>query len=100
MPWWAEPTILFFFLTVVFLVFYAVACSTILGIRDNYYRYAQKSLAAVDRSGETRQEAQGDQGNLAADRCSGERRSGRELGHFLGSNVGTLERPGERSRDP
>ena len=43
MPWWAERTILFFCLTVVFLVFYAVACSTILGIRDNYYRYAQKS---------------------------------------------------------
>ena len=43
MPWWPERTILFFFLTVVFLVFYAVACSTILGIRHNYYRYAQKS---------------------------------------------------------
>ena len=43
MPWWAERTILFSFLTVVFLVFYAVAYSTILGIRDNYYRYAQKS---------------------------------------------------------
>ena len=43
MPWWAERTILFLFLTVVFLVFYAVSYSTILGIRDNYYRYAQKS---------------------------------------------------------
>ena len=43
MPWWSERTILFSLLTVVFLVFYAVAYSTILGIRDNYYRYAQKS---------------------------------------------------------
>ncbi len=43
MPWWAEPSILFFFLTVIFLVFFAVAYSTILGIRDNYYRYAQKA---------------------------------------------------------
>ncbi len=43
MPWWAERSILLFFFTVVFLVFYAVAYSTILGIRDNYYRYAQKS---------------------------------------------------------
>ncbi len=43
MPWWVERSILFFFLTVVFLVFYAVAYSTILGIRDNYYRYAQKT---------------------------------------------------------
>ncbi len=43
MPWWAERSILFLFLTVVFLVFYAVAYSTILGIRDNYYRYAQKT---------------------------------------------------------
>ena len=43
MPWWVERSILFFFLTVVFLVFYAVACSTILGIRDNYYRWAQKT---------------------------------------------------------
>ena len=43
MPWWAERSILFVFLTVVFLVFYAVAYATILGIRDNYYRYAQKT---------------------------------------------------------
>ena len=43
MPWWAERSILFFFLTVVFLVFFAVVYSTILGIRDNYYRYAQKT---------------------------------------------------------
>ena len=31
-----------FFFTVVFGVFYAVAFSVLLGIRDNYYRYAQK----------------------------------------------------------
>ncbi len=43
MPWWAGRTILLFFLAFVFLVFYAVTYATIMGIRDNYYRYAQKA---------------------------------------------------------
>lgn len=43
MPWWAGRTILFLFLAFVFLVFYIVTYSTILGIRANYRRYAQKS---------------------------------------------------------
>lgn len=34
--------VLLAFLIVVFAVFYAIAYSIVLGIRDNYYRYAQK----------------------------------------------------------
>ncbi len=33
----------FLFFTFVFTVFYAIAWSVILGIRDNYHRYAQKA---------------------------------------------------------
>ena len=41
-PWAFRLGLLLFF-TVVFTVFYAVAYSILLGIRDNYRRYAQKA---------------------------------------------------------
>ncbi len=40
---WAFRLALLLFFTVVFTVFYAVAYSVLLGIRDNYRRYAEKS---------------------------------------------------------
>ncbi len=40
---WAFQAGSFLFFTFVFVVFYAIAWSVILGIRDNYYRYAQKA---------------------------------------------------------
>ena len=43
LPWWAHKTVLWLFFTVVFGVFYVIAYSVALGIRDNYYRYAQKA---------------------------------------------------------
>lgn len=55
-PWWFEETLLFVLLTVVFLVFYSVAYSVFLGIRENYYRYAQKeSLQWTGRHSRPRQ---------------------------------------------
>ncbi len=40
---WAFQAGSFLFFTLVFVVFYAIAWSVALGIRDNYHRYAQKA---------------------------------------------------------
>ena len=40
---WAFYLSLITFFTILFTVFYAIACSVLLGIRDNYLRYYQKT---------------------------------------------------------
>lgn len=40
---WAFYLGLIVFFTIIFAVFYAIACSVLLGIRDNYLRYYQKA---------------------------------------------------------
>ncbi len=43
MPSWTSRWFLIPFFTVLFAVFYAIAFSVLLGLRDNYRRYAQKA---------------------------------------------------------
>lgn len=42
-PFWFSPIPVFVFLWLVFFVFFLVSTAVLLGIRDNYYRYAQKA---------------------------------------------------------